>query len=138
MTQNRDQRDASLTDLLDEQQTSPGDRDRKGLSAEEDYEQELDSAREGQALLKQLSTRSVPAAFERRVRQRVRRRTGGRYFSPAPPSFGFGLSIDAFVVLAVAIMAACWFLHQSPGAPSSVFFPDPPSVEAKIPPSTMP
>ena len=138
MTQSRDQLDASLTNLLDEQETVAEDGDLKERVMDESAREALEVAREGRALLKALPTHAVPLAFERRVRQRVRRRTGGRYFSPAPPSFGFGLSIDAFVVLAVAIMAACWFLAQSPQAPSSVLFPDPPSAESNVPPGSDP
>ena len=133
MSQFRDQEDARLTDELDaldargSSPTQMKDAEVPSLSSE------LEEARDGQALLKRLPNRSVSSAFERRVQQRVRRRTGGRYFSPTPPGFGLGLSIDAFVVLAVAIMAACWFMLQMPNAPSSVLFPDPPSAESHRP-----
>ena len=128
MSKSRDQIEALLTEVLDETAAaSHGDR---AIVDEPDLRAELDEARAGKALLTQLTPRSTPAHFERRVQQRVRRRTGGRYYSPAPTPFGFGITIDAFVVLAVAIMAACWFMSQMP-APASTLFPDPPSIETK-------
>ena len=127
MPKSRDKIDALLTDLLDEAEVSESSHEL--ISAEPELRNALEDARAGQALLQQLTPRPTPAHFERRVQQRVRRRSGGRYFSHMPTPFGFGVTIDAFVVLAVAIMAACWFMTQMP-APSTTFYSDPPNIES--------
>ena len=135
MPKSHDQLDALLTDTLDGNVQGEGVDELAPLDSE--LHAELEHARAGIALLNQLAPHAAPARFERRVQQRVRRRTGGRYFSPAPTPFGFGVTIDAFVVLAVAIMSACWFMTQMP-VQSAKFFSDPPNVESKQLPTQAP
>jgi hypothetical protein len=130
MTKPRNQIDASLTELLDGQESSVENVSHIEHSGDIDIQLELADARAGQNLLKQLTPRPVASHFERRVQQRVRRRTGGRYFGQPTTPFGFGVTIDAFVVLAVAIMAACWFLTHNPTT-GETLFPDPPHTEVK-------
>jgi hypothetical protein len=129
MTTSRNHIDASLTEMLDGQSPSTEVLDRAEKSGAVDIQRELGEARAGQDLLQKLTPQPVSAHFERKVQQRVRRRTGGRYYGQATTPFGFGVTIDAFVVLAVAIMAACWFLTQIP--PHEVLFTDPPQVPIK-------
>ena len=94
---------------------------------------ELDDASTARDLLGQLTPLSTPVGFSRRVQTRVRRRTGGRYFHPMQRPFGYVVSVEAFVVLAVAVMAACWLMleRSGDGAPA-VLYPDPPPVDRVI------
>ena len=93
--------------------------------------QSLEDAVEARRLLKTLELPVAPPHFERRVQFKVRRRSAGRYFSAYPSAQNFIVSFDAFIVLAVAIMAACWFLIQEPVMAENAFFVDPPKSEIK-------
>ena len=93
----------------------------------------LAEAREGRDLLIGLTPHPTPVGFSRRVQTRVRRRTGGRFFHPANRPFGYVVSVEAFVVLAVAVMAACWLmLDSSKERLPTTLYPDPPTVETPV------
>ena len=95
---------------------------------------EFEEARSGRNLLASLTPQATPVGFSRRVQTRVRRRTGGRFFHPADRPFGYVVSVEAFVVLAVAVMAACWLmLDNRRQAQSPTLFLDPPAMEKSIP-----
>jgi anti-sigma factor RsiW len=101
-------REARATDLLD---GALEDQEIAALlAADPELADEVDAARDAQALLRQLPSKPVPRDFLRKVQRRVRRRSGGRFFHPAVQPFGFRLSVEVFVVVAVAVMAACWFI----------------------------
>tara|TARA_B100001250_G_scaffold279088_1_gene241476 strand:+ start:301 stop:696 length:396 start_codon:yes stop_codon:yes gene_type:complete len=106
MTRKRDKIDALLTDAVD------GETSNEVLNVlkESDLQEEFETADSVRTLLAGVESEPVPNQFVAKVTQRVRRRTGGRYFHPADRPFGMLVSIDAFIVLAVAVMAACWFL----------------------------
>lgn len=100
---------ARMTDYLD---GALGEDDAAELDAllGDDARRTLDEAREARALLADLPRPAVPRDFLRKVQRRVRRRSGGRYFHPAVQPFGWRLPVEAFVVVAIAVMAACWFV----------------------------
>ncbi len=101
-------REARLTDLVD---GGVGEDEVRALiEADPELARALDEARGGRALLGELGPKPVPRDFLRKVQRRVRRRSGGRFFHPAAQPFGFRLSVEVFVVIAVAVMAACWFM----------------------------
>jgi len=110
MTTKRDEIDALLTDALDGSTSS----EILEVLQEPELKAEFEAAESARSLLADIQSKPVPNQFVARVTQRVRRRTGGRYFHPADRPFGMLVSIDAFIVLAVAVMAACWFLLDSP------------------------
>ena len=95
---------------------------------------EFEDARSGRNLLASLTPQPTPVGFSRRVQTRVRRRTGGRFFHPADRPFGYVVSVEAFVVLAVAVMAACWLMLDNRSmVQSPTLFLDPPAVEKSSP-----
>ena len=53
------------------------------------------------------------------MRPRRRRRSGGRYFHPANIPVTYKISVEVFVVVAIVVMSACWFLLEAatPKAP---------------------
>ena len=110
MKNQRDDIEMLLTDALD----GKSSQDIDDVLKTPELLEELETARAAQALLGEVSPESPPAQFVARVTQRVRRRTGGRYFNPMERPFGMLVSIDAFIVLAVAVIAACWFLVDGP------------------------
>ena len=59
-------------------------------------------ARDGFTLLQQLEEVHVPIGFSRRLKSRVRRRSGGRLFNPVHQPFGPRISVESFVILAIA------------------------------------
>ncbi|MEE2757035.1 MAG: hypothetical protein VYA30_10260 [Myxococcota bacterium] len=126
----KDDADAALTDALDSGQY--GEFVDQGMDS--GTNQSLLEARHAQLLLKSLEKRPVPVHFERRVQTRVRRRTGGRYYSYVPPPIGVGLGIDVFVILAVVVMAACWFMNQQVVFEPQFFVDPPSSLNAPSPP----
>ena len=113
MTDQRDDIDVLLTEALDGKSSQDI---AEALQAPE-LREELEVARSGKALLEDVGSASPPEQFVARVTQRVRRRSGGRYFNPMERPFGMLVSIDAFIVLAVAVIAACWFLVDPPSTP---------------------
>ena len=134
MAEEQEQLQASLTDLLDGSGSNSESIDWDALQ-DDDVRRSVEDALEGKRLLGTLETDVVSSNFERRVRHRIRRRSGGRLFSHHVPPTGFGLTIDAFIVLAVAIMAAGWFLIQEPPAPPDTFFNDPPNEASRTTPA---
>ncbi len=124
----------TLCDYLDGALDDP---EREAVEArvgiDEDFALELERARGALDLLRDLDSKRPPRDFLRKVQRRVRRRSGGRYFHPAVQPFGFRLSVEVFVVIAVAVMAACWFMMEPPiQAPTLV---DEPALEAPATPS---
>ncbi len=115
MIHREDAREAPLTDLVDG--LVGEDAVRALLEADPALRRTVDEAREGRALLDGLAPRAVPRDFLRKVQRRVRRRTGGRFFHPAAQPFGFRMSVEVFVVVAIAVMAACWFMLQTAARP---------------------
>ena len=120
----RDAISVQLTDLID----SGSDVD---AIDDEHLLAEFEEALSGRNLLTTLKPHPTPVGFSRRVQTRVRRRTGGRFFHPASRPFGYVVSVEAFVVLAVAVMGACWLMldHQME-THSPTLYPDPPEVES--------
>ncbi len=81
----------------------------------------LEEARDGRDLLRDLPAQRPPRDFLRKVQRRVRRRSGGRYFHPATQPFGYRLTVEVFAVIAVVVMAACYFmLHVPPEVTSDL------------------
>ncbi|MCA9539438.1 MAG: hypothetical protein KC620_11155 [Myxococcales bacterium] len=100
-------RDARLTDLVERAlPTTEAD----ALLDDVTLRREVEEAREARALLRGLDRRPVPPDFLRKVQRRVRRKSGGRFFHPASQPLGFRLSVEVFVVVAIAVMAACFVL----------------------------
>lgn len=106
-------REARLTDYLDDE-LDPASREELDalFEGDEALRRSLDDARAARELLRGLPRPAVPRGFLRKVQRRVRRRTAGRGAPGAFP-FGMGLSVEVFVVVAVAVMAACWFVMES-------------------------
>jgi anti-sigma factor RsiW len=101
---------ARLTDLLD---GDLPDEERAAVEAmldDPELRAEMEAARSGQALLRGLTPQPTPANFLRKVQRRVRRKSAGRHFHPAHSPIGFGISIEVFIVVAIAVMAACWMV----------------------------
>lgn len=118
--------EARLTDYLDGALDAAA---RAEIEADEALVAALAEARAARALLGELPAKAPPRDFLRKVQRRVRRRSGGRYFHPvAPPAYD-RLSIEVFAVIAVAVMAACYFfLQAAPQAPGPLV--EEPVVEA--------
>ena len=131
--QAKDVQSAQLTDLLEgnvdgEEQTSV-----ESLLSDPTLRAEMETARAGRDLLQGLGTKPTPPNFLRKVQRRVRRKSGGRHFHPAQQPFGFGLSIEVFVVVAVAVMAACWMILDMGRQSVEYKVFHPPAVEAPAP-----
>ena len=84
-------------------------------------------AQQSQTLLQQLDSLPAPAGFTRRVQSRLRRRSGGRLFTPINQPFGHRMSVDAFVVVAVVVMAACWLMLDKAPLVDGPLYPDTPA-----------
>ena len=125
MKDQRDDLEVLLTDALD----GKSSQNIEDVLKTPELLEELEMARAGQALLTDVGSESPPSQFVARVTQRVRRRTGGRYFNPMERPFGMLVSIDAFIVLAVAVIAACWFLIDGPQPAEPERIQLPPQVE---------
>lgn len=100
--------DARLTDYLD---GGLDEAARAEIEADAALLEALEEARTARELLGGLPQRSPPRDFLRKVQRRVRRRSGGRYFHPAAQAqtLGYHIPIEAFAVIAIAVMAACYF-----------------------------
>lgn len=135
MSTSEELREARLTDYLDDE-LDPASREELDalFAGDEALRRSLDDARAARDLLRGLERPAVPRGFLRKVQRRVRRRAAERGAPGAFP-FGMGLSVEVFVVVAVAVMAACWFVMESgrrahPGrlvddAPAAVEVPAP-------------
>ena len=106
----KDAQSAHLTDFLEGNVDDGQQASIELLLSDPALRAEMDAARAGRALLKGLDTQPTPQNFLRKVQRRVRRKSGGRHFHPAQQPFGFGLSIEVFIVVAIAVMAACWMV----------------------------
>lgn len=105
-------REARLTDYLDGE--LPSDEFDALFDGDDDLRRALDDAREGRDLLATLDRPAVPHNFLRKVQRRMRRRTAGRFGNPAMPQpFGWKLSVEVFVVIAVVVMAGCWYILEA-------------------------
>lgn len=129
-----DEFEARLTDYLEGELDDADRAEIDALLEDADIRTALEEAREARALLGGLSRPPVPRDFLRKVQRRVRRRSGGRYFHPAVQPFGWRMSVEVFVVVAIAVMAGCWFLldagHRAPApivddAPGAIEVPAP-------------
>lgn len=89
------------------------------IAADPAVEAMYQEARDARALLTGLDARPAPHNFLRKVQRQVRRRSGGRYFHPANVPVTYKISVEVFVVVAIAVMSACWFMLQAaaPKAP---------------------
>lgn len=86
-----------------------------------------DEARDARALLGGLGAHPPPRDFLRKVQRKVRRRSGGRYFHPANVPVTYKISVEVFVVVAIAVMSACWFFMQAANpAPPGPLITEPP------------
>lgn len=105
-------REARLTEYLDGTLDASA---RAEIEADAELIQALDQARSARELLGGLPSKAPPRDFLRKVQRRVRRRSGGRFFHPANPiqAPGYHISIEAFVIVAVVVMAACYFFINS-------------------------
>ena len=111
---NKDERiDELLTDALDGAVSSELTDSLNALELDD----ELKDAEVARSLLQSVEVEPVPVQFMRRVNHRIRRRSGGQYFNEQKTMGGMWISIDAFVVLAVAVIAACWFFLNQPTMP---------------------
>jgi anti-sigma factor RsiW len=112
--------EARLTDLVDG--TLPPELQAEleaKLADDTEAAEALRGAREAQAILGRLDAPEVPRDFLRKVQRRVRRRSGGRYFHPVKDVMVFPISVEVFVVIAICVMAAIWFLLE-PGVDPAV------------------
>ena len=112
-----EQRNARLTDVLDgklEIELSPLERS------------ELDAADAARSLLKGLPAKRPPRDLLHKVKQRIRRRSGGRYFHPASAPPMYRISVEIFAVIAVVVMAACYIIVDSHQAPPEPLVEEPP------------
>lgn len=141
MSTSEELREARLTDYLDDELDPASREELDALCAgDEALRRSLDDARAARDLLRGLERPAVPRGFLRKVQRRVRRRTAGRPGTPGALPFGIGLSVEVFVVIAVAVMAGCWFILESgrwrrperlvDDAPASVELPPPPPSPA--------
>ncbi len=129
-----------LTDYLEERLSDQEElAEAESLLEDPEIAAEFEEAREGLELLQGLRPQPVPQHFLRKVQRHVRRRSGGRFFALSPaPSFRF--SIEIFVVIAVAVMAACWFALAlgGRGSPGPLVEELPPGVEQPQSPQPLP
>ncbi len=126
---------ARLTDYLDGELDDAAAAELDALLDDGALRDALAEAREGQDLLRGLQRPAVPRDFLRKVQRRVRRRSGGRYFHPAAQPFGWRMSVEVFVVVAIAVMAGCWFIMDAgrrAAAPAPIV-EEAPAVEAPAP-----
>jgi len=131
---------ARLTDLL-EGEIPDGERPAvEAMLDDPELRAELEAARSGRALLRGLTPQPSPVNFLRKVKRRVRRKSGGRHFHPAHQPFGYGLSVEVFIVVAIAVMAACWMVLDlgRQGLESDVFRSPKAAHVAPIAPVTPP
>lgn len=137
-----DPRHARLTDYVDGH--LPEDERRAveaWLDADEGLRREVEQAREARVILR--SVRDVPRPppprdFLRKVQRRVRRSTGGRYFNPTRDLLGVKISVEVFAVIAVAVMAACYFFVDPGGGAPPERLEEVPGVAAPADPPTAP
>lgn len=89
------------------------------IAADPAIEAMYQEARDARELLVGLDARPAPRDFLRKVKRQVRRRSGGRYFHPASVPVTYKISVEVFVVVAIVVMSACWFLLEAaaPKAP---------------------
>lgn len=104
-------REARLTDYL-EGQLAEADLEAL-LEDEPGLREALAEADAGRGLLQELPSHAVPPNFLRKVQRRVRRRSGGRFFNPAPYPTRFGPAVEVFVVIAVVTMAAFYMVMET-------------------------
>lgn len=106
-------REARLTELLDSG-VPLGAAEIEDLLAEDPEAREaLEEARRARELLAELAPKAAPRDFLRKVQRQIRRRSGGRYFHPASGAISYRISVEVFVVIAVAVMSACWFFLEA-------------------------
>lgn len=105
-------REARLTDYLDGE-ISADELDAL-FDGDDAVRLAVDEARAGRDLLATLDRPAVPHNFLRKVQRRLRRRTAGRMGHPAATQpFGWKLSVEVFVVIAVVVMAGCWYILEA-------------------------
>ncbi len=110
MMQTHEARDGRLTDFVDGALGEEAQAEVEALLASDpELALDVEQAREARGLLNGLTRKPPPRNFVRKVQRRMRRRSGGRYFHPAVQPFGYRLSVEVFAVIAVAVMAACYF-----------------------------
>lgn len=108
-----DTRDARLTDFLEGQLSAEDAELQELLGADAALKEAFEDARIARSLLTELRPEPTPQHFLRKVQRKIRRRSGGRYFHPVNTGVTYTVTIEAFVVIAVVIMAACWFFLET-------------------------
>lgn len=98
------------------------------IAADPAIEAMYNEARDARSLLTGLDPKPAPRDFLRKVQRQVRRRSGGRYFHPANVTVTYKISVEVFVVVAIAVMSACWFFLEA-GRPTP---PGPLTVEPTL------
>ncbi len=120
---------ARLTEYVDGELTDDEQRELEAILAEDAaLRHEVDDARAARLLLRGLAEpRPIPRDFLRKVRRRARRNLRGGYFDRSGNILFFGVSVEIFVVIAIAAMAACWFFVEraSPRAPARLQWESP-------------
>jgi anti-sigma factor RsiW len=126
-----------LTDYVDGELSDEERREFEAILAEDDaLRHEVDDARAARLLLRGLADaepRPVPRDFLRKVQRRARRNLRRDAFRNGNALF-LGISVEIFVVIAIAAMAACWFFAEraTPRAPARLQWESP--VTAPAPP----
>ena len=127
-------RDGRLTDYVDGALGDDAQAEIAALLASDPaLARDVEEAREARGLLAELSPKRPPRDFLRKVQRRVRRRSGGRYFHPAVQPFGYKLSVEVFAVIAVAVMAACYFFLEAAPKPADVQLNEVPVEQPAVP-----
>lgn len=138
------QRSARLTELLDAGHTPTAAEIEALLAADPEARQALEDARRARDLLADLGQKAPPPDFLRKVQRRLGRRTGGRFFHPLATPVGFRMSVEVFSVVAIVVIAACWFFLEAarPQAPGPLIeeptLPAPRSPNSASPGSILP
>lgn len=130
-------RDARLTEFVEADLDDAAERAAiEALLAEDEaLARSVADAREARGLLRELDPAPVPADFLRKVKRRIRRRSGGRYFSLAAAPLGYRLSVEVFAVIAIAVMAACFLYLEAGRRAASQPLHEEPALERPVAPA---
>ena len=112
MSMTEETRDARLTDYLEGElpQEIRLDVDAR-LEADPDFAREVEEARAGRHLLRQLDAKPVPPHFAQKVQRKAKRVSRPAHIS-SRNVLGFGLSVEVFAIIAGAVMAALYLFGE--------------------------
>ena len=113
--------DSRLTERLDS-----GHIDQLESDFDEVKVQEFLDAVAGRELLRQLNKENPSIAFDYRLQNRIRRRTGGRYFSTVGADTGFG-GFDTLLIVAIVLTIVSWIMVMQPPHTPALYV-DPPEA----------